>query len=93
MLIAKVYSKVLNKALESKKFFALDCYLTTFQRTPDGCFISDVVEFEGKPTLSIRLSLEDYCFNEKESADLWILAEKAIGKRTIDLKVRTIAEL
>lgn len=93
MKIAKVRSEVLKKALESREFFALGCYLSSFQRTPDGCFISAIVEFEGKPTLSIRLSIDDYCFNEKESEGIWILAQKVIGRSTIDLEVCTIVEL
>ena len=94
MKIAKVESKVLNEALKTKEFFGLDCYLCFFQRTPEGHFISDITEFDGKPTLSIRLSLEDYLFNEGQEAEkIWDIAERINGKRTIDLKVLAIAEL
>lgn len=94
MRIAKVYSKVLNKALESRKFCGLSLYAGDFWRTEDGCFVSKVVDFGGKPTLDFKLALEDYFFNEyKEGDKLFDFAEEVIGKKEIDLKCLKVVEL
>ena len=98
MKIAKVQSKVLDEALKTKKFPSLRVYIAGFrgfERTLDGCFISKVIEnCEGSSILEIKLSLQDYFFNEyHESSSLWKFAEKLLGKQLVDLKVINIVTL
>lgn len=94
MKIAKVYSRVLSKALESKKFWGLSLYVGDFPKTEDGCFVSRVVNYGGKPTLNLKLALEDYFFNEhKESDGLFDFAEGITGKKEVDLKCLKVVEL
>ena len=94
MRIAKVYSKVLNKALDSGKFWNLHLYTTSFWKDEDGCFISKVVDFDGKPTLELKLALEDYFFNEYwEAQNLFDFANDTIGEKKVDLKCLKVVEL
>ena len=98
MRIAKVQSKVLEEALRSKKFPSLHMYIAGFggfERTSDGCFVSKIVkDSDNKPVLEIRLSLEDYFFNEyHEYHQLWDFAEKVLGKKEVDLIVINIVTL
>ena len=99
MKIAKVKSKVLDEALKNyEEFPALHMYIAGFagyERTSDGCFVSKIVkDYDGKSVLEMRLSLEDYFFNEQpESNTLWAFASKIIGKKEIDLKVLNIVSL
>ena len=98
MKIAKVRSIVLSKALEDyRTFSALHMYIAGFggfERDEEGYFISKIVDDCGTPTLDIRLALQDYLFNEYQEYDkLWELAEKILGKKTIDLDVIKIVEL
>ena len=98
MKIAKVQSKVLDKALKSKRFPSLRMYIAGFggfERTSDGCFVSkDVKDSDNKAVLEIRLSLEDYFFNEYHECDkLWDFAEQIIGKKEVDLTVINIVTL
>lgn len=98
MKLALVKSVVLSKALEDpNEFSALHMYIagfTGFERDENGNFLTKIVDFCGKPTLDIRLALEDYLFNEYQEADkIWDLAEKTIGKKTIDLKVLKVVTL
>ena len=92
---ARVQSKVLTTALNEehiKDFGVLSMYLQWFDKDGD-CFISDIREFDGKSTTGLRLSLEDYFFNERESEELWKLAKKLLGKKTIDMKILKIVSL
>ena len=85
MRLAKVKSRVLAKALDSKKFWCLGMYVGDFKREGD-CFICEVVTCEGKPTLDIKLALFDYGFNEyQEMLKVYEMAEAIIGKKEIDL--------
>ena len=98
MRLAKVKSVVLDKALKSGRFPSLHMYIAGFggfERTSDGCFVSRVVkDSDNKAVLDIRLALEDYFFNEPhEWNELWDFAEKAIGKREIDLTVINVVTL
>lgn len=89
MKIAKIKSVVLDKALQDRKnFWTLSLYLGEYNRTEDGCFITEVVKDSDGWTTNLRLSLHDYLFNEEgqEAEKLWELAEKLIGKKTIDFK-------
>lgn len=81
MKIGKIKSIVLSKALESKKFFSLSCYLNHY-KIEDDCFISRWNTT--KNTWDIRVMVFDYCANEPESKDLFKFAEKIIGKKEID---------
>lgn len=98
MRLAKVKSVVLDAALKSDRFPSLHMYIAGFggfERTSDGCFVSRVVkDSDNKAVLDIRLALEDYFFNEPhEWNKLWDFAEKAIGKREVDLTVVNIVTL
>ena len=98
MRLAKVKSVVLDKALKSDRFPSLHMYIAGFggfERTSDGCFVSRVVKgSDNKAVLDIRLALEDYFFNEAyEWNKLWDFAEKAIGKREVDLTVIKVVTL
>lgn len=92
---ARIQSKVLTTALDEehiKDFGVLSMYLQWFDKDED-CIISDIKEINGKPTTSLSLALQDYFFNERESKKLWLLSEKIIGERTIDMKVIKIISL
>lgn len=98
MKLAKVKSKVLDEALKSNEFPSLHMYIAGFggyERTSDGCFVSKIVkDSDDKPVLNIKLSLEDYFFNEYHESDkVWDFAEKIIGKKEIDLTVVNIVTL
>lgn len=96
MKIAKIKSVVLDKALQDRKnFWTLSVYLGEYNRTEDGCFISEIVKDTDGWTTNLRLSLEDYLFNEagQEAEKLWELAEKLIGKKTIDFKCINIVTI
>ena len=88
MKISRVKSRVLAKALDSRKFGILDMYIGSFTREGDE-FITTYQDGE----LGIKLCLQDYCFNEQESADLWKLAEEVIGVKKIDLKILKTVEI
>ena len=93
MRLAKVKSRVLTKALDSKKFWCLGMYVGDFKREGD-CFISEVVIREGKPVLDLKLALFDYGFNEyQEMLKVYEMAEATIGKKEIDLHVLKVVEL
>lgn len=90
MILLKVQSKVLSAALKDKEMSALRMYLSSFQRTEDGCFICREVDDPDDGIIpDIRLSLFDYTFNEPESKKIWEIAKSIIGKETIDLKTIT----
>lgn len=96
MKIAKIKSVVLDKALQDRKsFWTLSLYLREYNRTEDGCFISEIVKDTDGWTTNLRLSLQDYLFNEggQEADKLWELAEKLIGKKTIDFKCINIVTI
>lgn len=98
MKLAKLSCPIISEALKDRKTFGmLSLYIEGFagyERTEDGCFLSEIVPFEGKPTLDFKLSLEDYCFNEPaESKELWKLAEKLTGKKNIEWTILKIVEL
>ena len=97
MKLAKVKSVVLDKALESRQFSSLHMYIAGFagfERTSDGCFVSEIVDDCGTPTLELKLALSDYFFNEGHEANkLWDFAEKTIGKKIVDIKVVNIVQL
>lgn len=96
MKIAKIKSVVLDKALQDRKnFWTPSVYLGEYNRTEDGCFITEVVKDTDGWTTNLRLSLEDYLFNEagQEAEKLWELAEKLIGKKTIDFKCINIVTI
>jgi hypothetical protein len=82
MILLKVKSDVLSTALKNAEIRVLHLYLSSFERTEDGCFICR--EINGIPT--IRPYLEDYTFNERESETLWKIAKQVVGKETIDLQ-------
>jgi hypothetical protein len=84
MKIGKIKSRVLFKALESKKFFSLSCYLDSYQRHGE-YFIS--IWHNAENMWDIRVALCDYCANEPESEELFRFAEELIGERRIDLTV------
>lgn len=87
MKIGKIQSRVLSKALESKRFFSLSCYLDSYKRQ-DEYFIS--IWHTDENMWDIRVTLCDYCANEPESEELFKFAEELTGKKTIDLT--TISE-
>ena len=98
MKLALVKSVVLSEALKDPdEFPALYMYIAGFcgfERDENGNFITKIVDYCGEPTLDIRLTLQDYLFNEyQEYNKLWALAEKLLGKKTIDLKVLKVATL
>ena len=93
MKYAKIRSKVLTEALKDhKKFGVLDMYLNTFHKEGD-CLISDVTEENGETRIGLKDAIFDYFFNERESKELWSLAEKLIGKRRIDMKIINVVVL
>lgn len=98
MKLALVKSVVLSKALEDpNEFPALHMYIAGFggfERDENGNFITKIVDDCGEPTLDIRLALHDYLFNEYQEADkIWNLAEKVIGRKSIDIKVLKVVTL
>lgn len=94
MKLAKLKSEVLNKALLSKKFPILSMYISDCcKRDNEGNFITEVVKYDNKPTVSLKLSIEDYFFNEPESEGIWSLAEGIIGEKKIDMEVLKIVEI
>jgi hypothetical protein len=96
MRIAKIKSEVLSKALQDREnFWTLSVYLDEYNRTEDGCFVTEVVKDTDGWTTNLRLSLGDYLFNEagQEAEKLWDLAEKLIGKKTIDFKCINIVTI
>lgn len=84
MRIGKLKSDVLSAALE-KKFFSLSCYMQRYQRDDDGTFISPWNP--NKETWDLKVALQDYCINERESEDLFNFAEELIGTPAVDLKL------
>jgi hypothetical protein len=91
MRLARIQSVVLDKALQSKQFFALSCYLNSFGRTAEGQFISP---FNNRENMwDIKVCLMDYCANEYESVQLFEFAQKLIGKKSIDILVVNTVEL
>lgn len=88
MKISRVKSQVLAKALDSKQFGVLAMYLDSFTRKGDE-FITD---YQGED-MGIKLCLQDYCFNERESENLWKLAEEMRGAKKIDLKILKTVEI
>ena len=88
MKISRVKSQVLAKALDSKQFGVLAMYLGSFTHEGDE-FISTYQDGE----LGIKLCLQDYCFNERESENLWKLAEEVRGAKKIDLKILKTVEI
>lgn len=96
MRIAKIKSEVLSKALQDRKsFWTLSVYLGEYNRTEDGCFVTEVVKDSDGWTTNLKLSLHDYLFNEagQEAEKLWELAEKLIGKKTIDFRCINIVTI
>lgn len=96
MRIAKIKSEVLSKALQDRKsFWTLSVYLGEYNRTEDGCFVTEVVKDSDGWTTNLKLSLHDYLFNEggQEADKLWELAEKLIGKKTIDFRCINIVTI
>ena len=98
MKLAKVKCSILSEALKDRATFsALSMYLegiSGFSRTEDGCFISKVIPFNGKPTLDFKLCLEDYFFNEpKEAEELWKFVETSTGKKNIEWTIVNIVTL
>lgn len=87
MILGKIKSHVLSKALESKKFFSLSCYLNSYQKQ-DECFIS--VWNTDYNTWDLRVALGNYCLNDPESEELFQFAEKLIGEKKIDFTVISI---
>ena len=63
-------------------------YLDSFTREGDE-FITD---YQGDE-MGLKLCLQDYCFNEQESENLWKLAEEMRGAKKIDLKILKTVEL
>lgn len=99
MKIAKVNCPIISEALKDRRTFStLSCYIEGFggyKRTEDGCFLSEIVQYDNKPTLNLKLSLEDYFFNEegREAEKLWEFAEKLTGKKNIEWTIIKIVEL
>lgn len=90
MKLAKIKSEVLDTALKNpKRFSSLRMYTEHVKKTSDGLFICEVCEH----TTELRLLLEDYCFNEPESEDLFNFAKELIGKSEIDMKMVNVVEL
>lgn len=87
MKICKVHSKVLITALRSKEFGVLSMYLSGVKIDKDDTFVCEMVKDENKWIPDIKLSLQDYFFNESESKKLWSLAETLLGRKYIDLNV------
>ena len=88
MKISRVKSRVLAKALDSRKFGVLSMYLDSFTREGDE-FITD---YQGDE-MGLKLCLFDYFCNEPESAGLWNIAEEILGHKTVDLKILKTVEL
>lgn len=87
MVLLKVQSKVLSTALQDKEMYMLRRYLSSFQRTEDGCFVCREVNDPDDGIIpDIRLSIFDYTFNECESKKIWKIAKEVLGKETIDLR-------
>lgn len=87
MVLLKVQSKVLSTALQDKEMYMLRMYLSSFQRTKDGCFVCQEVNDPDDGLIpDIRLSIFDYTFNESESKKIWKIAKEVLGKETIDFK-------
>jgi hypothetical protein len=98
MKLAKLSCPIISEALKDRKsFHMLNLYLggvTGYERTEDGCFLTKIVPYGGKPTLNFKLSLEDYFCNEDEEAkQLWKFIEKKTGKASIEWSVIKIVEL
>ena len=98
MKLAKVKCSILSEALKDRATFsALSMYLegiSGFSRTEDGCFISKIVPFDGKPTLDFKLCLEDYFFNEpKEAEELWKFIEKSTGTTKLEWTIINVVTL
>lgn len=94
MKLAKLDCPVISEALKDKELFGLRCYLSDFKRTPEGYFISQIVNCCGEQALDFKLALEDYFFNEyQEYEKVWDLAEKLTGKKDIKWKIIKIVEL
>lgn len=93
MKLAKVQSVVLTHCVSQPEMQMLRLYLHDFEQEENNCFICKVVKNNEGPVLDIRLALEDYFFNERESEGVWPIAEKLIGEKKIDLKVINIVTL
>lgn len=87
MKICKVRSKVLITALRSKEYGVLSMYLGSVKIDKDDTFVCEMVKDENKWIPELKLSLQDYFFNESESEKLWSLAETLLGRKYIDLNV------
>ena len=91
MRLARIQSTVLDKALQSKQFFALSCYLNSFTRTDKGQFISPFNNSENM--WNLKVCLMDYCANEVESEQLFEFAQQLLGRKSIDILVVNTVEL
>lgn len=81
MKLAKIESKTLKEALESRKFPILMIYLSCFYKTDNGEFIS---RFNyRKSEWDLLTTLKDYFYYEEESRNLNI----------VDYKILKIVEL
>lgn len=90
MKFARIKSVVLSKALQSKEFKMLRMYLSNFKKEGE-YFITSYNNYCDE--WSLKSTLADYLFNERESESLWELAEKTIGSKKIDLTIIKVVEV
>lgn len=86
MKLARIQSRVLYTARQELPI--LNMYLGIFKTEKD-CIITEVT----KNSTQLKDTLDDYCFNEKESKKMWDIAEKLRGTRAIDLKIIKTVEI
>lgn len=87
MKTGQIKSIVLSKALKSKKFFSLSCYLDRYH-IQNEYFVSIWNNVENM--WDIKAALLDYCANEPESEELFQFAKELTGKEQIDLTTISI---
>lgn len=75
--LAKIESMALREALKSKKFPILGMYLSRFNRTDKGEFIS--IFNSREDDWDLLVTLEDYFCNERESIDLGSVKYKVLN--------------
>lgn len=71
MILCKIESEVLSKAMKSRDFFALRLYLDDFFKEEENVFVSQIRknEYTGEYEVEFRLFLHDYFCNEGEETN------------------------
>lgn len=71
MILCKIESEVLSKAMKSHDFFALRCYLEDFFKEEENVFVSRISmnQYTSQYEVEFRLALDDYFCNEDEEVN------------------------